>query len=1289
MPADLWELLARQVTYGAGRPALLWKEERITYGELHERARSLAEQLRAAGSGPGRLIGVTGPRTPASLVALLAVLQTGAAYLPLPADAPGRVERWVEAAAPLAIVGEGLTVQLRETAGTYPEGLAYVIFTSGSTGSPKGVCVEHATVLRFLEAMQERLGFGAEDVLAAVTPITFDIHVLELWLPLTLGATIALAPATAALDGRELLSLVRSSAATWLQATPVTWHRLLEAGWSPGDTPLLRALCGGEQLSRRLAEDILARARELWNLYGPTEATVWCAAGRVRAGAGAVPLGPPLPHVLFRTEDDGELLIGGPCLARGYLDPEQTRERFMERPEGRFYRSGDRVAVRDDGLWDFLGRADGQTKIRGMRVEPGEVEAVLRSHPGVHDCAVLWDPEDEELSAYLVAEPLAPAELRRFLSQQLPAAMLPSSYHHRSSLPLSPHGKVDRAALPTPKASVRRIWTELLGAPANLEENFFERGGDSLLAAQAAAWLGALWQREVSSALLFDHPTPRALADWLRRPPPPPALRTLAPPSPELPLSCAQERLYYAARIRPDSTVHHVRRAWRVRGQLDVPRLRAAFLQLLERHEALRTTFTPTAQRVGAPDGTAFALAGGTLEEELARPFDLETGPLCRLTLWPGPEPVLALCFHHLVGDAWSLGPLLGDLERLYAGAALPPPGLQYADYACRQRARLAADPLASERAYWRTRLTGARPAFNGGPWGAPRRQLVDLTREELGTYPGATPFAVFLAALGAALAGATGQTDLTIGVPVAQRDSVELQELVGCVLNLLAVRLELAGLATFEDCVRHSALRLAEALRHQTLPFEQVIAELRPAEPLVNVLLSLHNPPAPLELEGLQCAPLSLGAAEHEVALALTVVPAPGGWTCAFEFANGRLAEADVRGLAQDWRALLQGSPLPRKRRASFIVAPAPPSATGGSASGRSASLEELVTQTYRRELGVETVGTHDRFFDLGGHSLLALRVLAALERELGRSLPLSLLIEGQTPAAVAAGLADAHRLSSCLVPLRVGSAAPPLYCVHANLGTVEIYRPLAAHLPAGQPVYAFEMPRAADGRPLHPSIPAMAARYVEELPPEESYQLCGVSLGGKIAYEMAQRLRAQGRKVQLLVLFDTWGPNYPRALPLKSVRAEEGFAYLRKRLTNLRHRMGERWVRALGVAGQLGAQAAREAGARPFLEAPSPLQPYEGRVHLFRAREQPFGCVPDPALGWRELAVGGLEVLEVPGYHERILAEPHVAEVARQLARLLASGQALAHVAGQVGGLGQEEQEPELPGSSSAQVR
>ncbi|MEU8825292.1 amino acid adenylation domain-containing protein [Streptomyces sp. NPDC048636] len=577
LPLDhcVHQLVARQARRRPDAPAVSCAGQVVSYAELDRRSSALAGYLRARGIGEGDLVGVFLERSAQLPIALLGIMKSGAAYVPLdpiyPAD---RIAYMLtDTALPLVVTESRLAARLPaghdnalvldrswseiESADPEPGDRVnsaqdvYVLYTSGSTGRPKGVTISHRALTNLVCDVCRTPGLTERDTLLAVTTVCFDIAGLELYAPLVAGGRVEVAPTRSAADGAELRDLLEHTRPTVMQATPATWRMLLDAGW-PGrtDAPMPRVLCGGEALTTDLAGRLLSCGAQLWNLYGPTETTIWSSVKRVRPGE-PVTLGRPIANTAFHVVDrrlrpvptgvPGELLIGGAGVAQGYLHrPELTAERFLPDAyggtDGTVYRTGDLVRRRPDGELDYLGRLDNQVKLHGYRIEPGEIEAALCGHPGVAEAVVVVRedrPGDRRLVAYLVPRPpgARPADLRTHLLADLPDYMVPSAFVELEAIPLTANGKTDRAALPRPpgisgpraqpadqlERTIAGIWREVLLAEAvGPEDNFFEAGGNSLLLMRVMARINADLGGSLTRVEMFMYPTVRALARHVR-----------------------------------------------------------------------------------------------------------------------------------------------------------------------------------------------------------------------------------------------------------------------------------------------------------------------------------------------------------------------------------------------------------------------------------------------------------------------------------------------------------------------------------------------------------------------------------------------------------------------------------------------------------------------------------------------------------------------------------------------------------------------------------------------------
>ncbi|MBV1854816.1 non-ribosomal peptide synthetase [Catellatospora tritici] len=538
LAATLTGLVGAQVAATPDAVAVVAADRTLTYAQLAAEADTIAADLAGRGVGSGDLVAVCLPRTSHLLPALLGVLRTGAAYLPLDPEHPAaRRADLLADARPSALVsasdGAVMITGLEPEPRQVEHDLCYVIYTSGSTGRPKGVRITHPNVVNLLHALPEVAPTGPGDVWLAVAPAAFDMSVPELWLPLATGGTTVLATAEQSRDGERLLALLRAHRITHAHLTPSTWRRLVDAGY---DEPHVTAFSGAEALPDPVAAEVRKRSLRLVNLYGPTETTVWSTAAEIVDGA-PVTIGRPLANTTAYVLDGGlrpvpegvigELCLGGAGVARGYLDrPELTAARFVDTPWGRLYRTGDRVRHLPDGSLEFHRRVDEQVKVRGFRIEPGEVEAHLRTLPSVSDAAVAVD--GDALVAYLVGDP-APVRLRELLAEQLPAHLVPSSFVRVDELPRNANGKLDRSALVgltgtvlTPQASPRaftglslqvyEIWREVLGhGEFGPDDDLFDLGGHSLTVTKIAARLRQRLGVDLPLHVFFDTPTISAI----------------------------------------------------------------------------------------------------------------------------------------------------------------------------------------------------------------------------------------------------------------------------------------------------------------------------------------------------------------------------------------------------------------------------------------------------------------------------------------------------------------------------------------------------------------------------------------------------------------------------------------------------------------------------------------------------------------------------------------------------------------------------------------------------------
>ncbi|WP_217131980.1 non-ribosomal peptide synthetase [Streptomyces sp. AC558_RSS880] len=1114
----LTELFEQRAAAGPERTAVTCGGERLTYAALNAEANRLARLLTEHGAAPGRVVALALERGVRLLPALLAVLKTGAAYLPLDPGHPAeRLRLVVEDTDPVVLVTEHAHAHLAQdtlpavllddpevaadlarrscadlsdadrNGPVSPSDIAYIIHTSGSTGRPKGVPVPHANVVRLFAAAAEHVDFRADDVWTLFHSYAFDFSVWEIWGALLHGGRIVVVPYAVSRSPREFLELLHREGVTVLNQTPSAFEQLIDADLErAGDTGALRyVVLGGEALRparlRPWADRHGLDRPALVNMYGITETTVHVTHHRLTRAdlddprRGSV-IGTPLADLRVHLLDTagrpvppgatGEMYVSGAGVAAGYLNrPELTAERFLDDPYGppgtRMYRSGDLARRRPDGTLDYVGRADAQVQLRGFRVEPGEIEAVLAAHPGVARAAVVPRRAGSgalHLVAYTVPAgdgPVSPAGLRAHAAAHLPEHMVPAVCVPVDTLPLTANGKLDVQALPEPdftavasgtrpatpqQSLVCALFEDVLKLPRDTvgtDVNFFDLGGDSLLATRLLARLRHETGAEIPLTALFETPTPAALAERLAvRPdgaPPRPALGDAVRPQ-RVPLSFAQERMWFLNRLDGGAATYNIPLLVPVGAGLDTEALRSALGDLADRHEILRTVIAehdgvphqrilppgelrPVLRRVDCPAAETAAHVTAALRHR----FDLTAeSPLAAWLLGTGSERALLFVLHHSAADGWSLGPFAADLSTAYAARRAgraptwTPLPVQYADYALWQRALLAPGPDGPGRlerltAHWRTALDGLpeectlpgdrpRPtAPRGG--GAHVEATVDATLHRdllrLADHEGTSLFMVLHAAVSALLTRCGAGEDIVLGTPVAGRTEPALDPLIGLITNTLVLRADTSGDPAFRDLL--ARLRTADlaALDHQDLPLDRLVDDLNPPRtpgrhPLFQVMLALqNNAPAVLELDSTRAElrPTATGTAKFDLFVDVlerhTPEGAPDGLTLHVEYAtdlyDAGTAEAFTHALHETLRTV---GADPGTRLAEL---PALPGRTPAPAATDPAELEDAALavpgiRDARALPGAD--GTPPRLYVVPGRADAVERVEDALDR-------------------------------------------------------------------------------------------------------------------------------------------------------------------------------------------------------------------------------------------------------------------------------------------------------------------
>ena len=984
-----------------GAPALLIEDSIVTYAELNAKANTLACQLRDVHAiGPESLVGIMLDRSEHTIVAILGVLKAGAAFVPIDSSYPLDRVNYIlaDTGLPLLITQSELLVHWLEFSGQVlaidlelpgwkiepanpapaasPQNLAYVIYTSGSTGQPKGVLLNHGNLFNYVEwACGYYFPDGVTGNFGLYSSLSFDFTLTNIFCPLARGKSLRIYGQALSIETILTHAFQVGSGVDTLKLTP-SHIRLLEYMDLPAPG-IRKVIAGGEELTARHIAilDNIDPAIEIYNEYGPTEATVGCIVSRVEAHADTVPIGRPIANTrVYILDEDGkpvplgvrgEICIAGDGLARGYLNrPDVTAARFITEPfagEPRLYRTGDIGRWLPDGQIQCFGRLDDQVKIRGYRVELGEIEAALVEHEEVSAASVV-PREDAHGARKLIAfvkgsANLTAPVLRTWLAGKLPDYMVPADIHFVAGFPLNANGKVDRAALTAPSipASLRqidatpiqhellRIWREIFDAPAiGLADGFFDLGGDSLLAVQIVSRVWSAFSVEVSIDDIFKLQTIEVISGLIEAAtplPPEPAIRPSARTH-DLPLSFAQQRLWFLGQLEGPSAAYNLSSAVRIEGALDAARIEFALSEVCRRHEILRTTFpsingrpsqhiaphTPVALQILAVRTEADAISRAT--EDAARPFDLAAGPLYRAVLYRVHSRlhILGIAMHHMISDAWSSGIFIGEISALYESRPLPELAIQYADYAAWQREQLESTVAREHLALHKAALAGApdllelptdrpRPAvqtFRGSS--VPFDLDSDLTGSlrSLAQNSGGTPFMVFLAAYALLLSRYSGQKDVVIGSPVANRSVPEVEGLIGFFVNTLALRVDTSSNPSFRELLARAARVALDNYARQEIPFEQIVDSLQlernlSRSPIFQTMLAYENASTDiLSFPDLAITPVPVESRTAKFDLTLYIEDSRSTIAGAFEYNADLFDAVTIDRMAGHFRTLL-----------------------------------------------------------------------------------------------------------------------------------------------------------------------------------------------------------------------------------------------------------------------------------------------------------------------------------------------------------------------------------------------
>jgi amino acid adenylation domain-containing protein/thioester reductase-like protein len=1120
------QLFEAQVIETPNRIAIEFAEEQLTYQQLNERANQLAHHLQTLGVEADALVGICVERSPQLIIAILATLKAGGAYLPLDPNYPTERLAFMLANSQTSVVltqsnlSHSLPLQTphclcldEENLARYPttnpethttpDNLAYLIYTSGSTGQPKGVAMPHRPLVNLICWQSQTSTIDSHSRTLQYTPISFDVSFQETFATLSTGGTLVLISDRTRRNPSSFLPFLQQQSINRLFLPFVALQQLAEIVQLEGVIPssLQEVITAGEQL--RITEAIAYLFTHLPNCtlhnhYGPSEThvvTAYTLTGIPQNWAVLPPIGQPITNSQIYLLDAelqpvdvgmlGELYVGGVSLARGYLHrPDLTSQRFIVgASQERLYKTGDLARYLADGNLEYCGRIDEQVKIRGYRIEPGEIEAVLEGHSWVHQAIVVARGDiggDRSLVAYLLVDAaITEGELRQFLGLHLPEYMIPSAFVVLAQFPLTPSGKIDRHALPAPsfptnqenwvspqtpiQIALADIWTDILGIPQiSIYDNFFDLGGHSLLVTKVITRIRDVFQVELPLNTLFESTAIAQLAECVAALPQIPTIRL--PRNPHLPLSFVQEQLWFLDQFVPDHPFYNVPEAFRLQGSLNTTHLEQAFQTLIQRHEALRTTFTTV-------DGNPiqvihpafdFKLSVVELEEltlperesktwqfilaEAQKPFNLSQTPLLRVKLYKlSPEEhILFLNLHHIICDEWSIGILLEELSQLYTGNSLPDLPIQYADYANWQRHWLQGEIRASQLAYWQNQLQDLPSALQlpsdrphpTVPTYQGARQSLNLPLslseklKELSHQAGVTMFVTMLTAFQTLLYLYTKQEDILVGSPIANRHHPQIENVIGFCVNTVVLRSNLSGNPSFRELLNRVREVTLGAYAHQDLPFEQVIQAIQPERninqnPLFQVLFDFQNEPIHTsEFPNLSLTRLLVDNHTAKFDLFLELIDTTNGITGFFEYSTDLFDASTITRLSGHFQTLLErivdhpeaqiGSLLTEiKPNAKVNDHPLPtPQHSRTKLQVKfvppKTKLEKLLASLWTENLGVTKIGIHDSFLELGGYSLKAVQLVAKIKETFKINLPLRHFFEAPNIAQLAKLIAE-----------------------------------------------------------------------------------------------------------------------------------------------------------------------------------------------------------------------------------------------------------------------------------------
>ncbi|MED4570421.1 tyrocidine non-ribosomal peptide synthetase TycC [Brevibacillus agri] len=996
----IFALIAEQATRTPTKIAAVCGDDSLTYQELMERSAQLAKALRDRGIGRGSIVSIMAEHSLELIVAIMAVLQSGGAYLPIDPEYPlDRIQYLLDDSQTTILFTQSHLQPNIQFAGSIlylddpslyagdstpfaaeskPDDLAYMIYTSGSTGNPKGAMITHQGLVNYIWWANKVYVQGEAVDFPLYSSISFDLTVTSIFTPLLSGNTIYVY--RGADKVQLILDIIRDNKVGIIKLTPT--HLKLIEDVDGKASSIRRFIVGGENLPTKLAKQIydhFGQDVQIFNEYGPTETVVGCMIylyDPQKTTQESVPIGVPADNVQLYLLDAsmqpvpvgslGEMYIAGDGVAKGYFNrPELTEEKFIDnpfRPGTKMYRTGDLAKWLPDGNMEYAGRIDHQVKIRGHRIEMGEIETRLTQHESVKEAVVIADKDESGqnvLYAYFVSEQeLTVAELRTFLGSTLPSYMIPSFFIRLAEIPLTANGKVERKKLPKPdgavvtgtayvapqndiEAKLAEIWQQVLGmSQVGIHDDFFDLGGHSLKAMTVISQVAKALEVDLPVKALFEHPTIAELARFLSQSEKSKHTAIQPVEAQEFyPVSSAQKRMYILQQFEGSGISYNISGAILLEGKLDYARFASAIQQLAERHEALRTSFHridgEPVQKVHAKVEVPLFMLESTEDKaenimrEFVRPFDLGVAPLVRtgLVKLGTDRHLFLLDMHHIISDGVSSQIWLREFAELYQGAELPPLALQYKDFAAWQNEWFQTDAYKQQEQHWLNAFADEIPLLNL-PTDYPRPSLQSFEGDlvlfaagkerlerlqQVAAETGTTLYMVLLAAYNVLLSKYTGQEDIIVGTPVAGRSHADVEQIMGIFVNTLAMRNQPASSKTFAQLLQEVKRNALAAYDHQDYPFEELVEKLAiqrdiSRNPLFDTMFSLESASQKtLAIDRLTVSPYELFNKISKFDLVLNASESPADIQFQLTFATRLFKKETVQRMAEHYLEILR----------------------------------------------------------------------------------------------------------------------------------------------------------------------------------------------------------------------------------------------------------------------------------------------------------------------------------------------------------------------------------------------